>query len=162
MTARWTRNGARIFNQARQDARGFEPYAEQVAGMFQSTPEVLEELLWCLAHIAKADGVIHPGELEFLKRVAQIFGFDDQKFERVTALQLDGEQADPYQILGVSRDASEEEIKKAHRALVVENHPDKLIAKGMPEEFVAVANERLAKINAAYDRIRRRKGSAGA
>ena len=59
-------------------------------------------------------------------------------------------------------EASEEEIKKAHRALVVENHPDKLIAKGMPEEFVAVANERLAKINAAYDRIRRRKGSAGA
>ncbi|WP_420725586.1 TerB family tellurite resistance protein [Hwanghaeella sp. LZ110] len=156
------KNVARIFNQARQDARGFEPYAEQVAGMFQSTPEVLEELLWCLAHIAKADGVIHPGELEFLKRVAQIFGFDDQKFERVTALQLDGEQADPYQILGVSRDASEEEIKKAHRALVVENHPDKLIAKGMPEEFVAVANERLAKINAAYDRIRKRKGSAGA
>jgi DnaJ like chaperone protein len=153
------KNVARIFNQARQDARGFEPYAEQVAGMFRTTPEVLEELLWCLSYIAKADGVIHPGELEFLKRVSQIFGFDDQTFERVTALQLDGEQADPYQILGVSRDASPEEIKRAHRALVVENHPDKLIAKGLPEEFVAVANERLAKINAAYDRIRPRKDS---
>lgn len=154
------KNVARVFNQARKDARGFEPYAEQVAGMFRNSPEVLEEMLWCLAHIAKADGVIHPGELEFLSSVSKIFGFDDATFERVTALQLDGGNADPYQILGVSSDASDEEIRKAHRALVVENHPDKLIAKGMPEEFVAVANERVAKINAAHDRIRQMRAGA--
>lgn len=154
------KNVARVFNQARKDARGFEPYAEQVAGMFKNSPEVLEELLWCLAHIAKADGVIHPGELDFLRSVSKIFGFDDATFERVTALQLDGEQADPFQILGVSKDDDDETIKKAHRALVVENHPDRLIAKGMPEEFVTVANERLAKINAAYDRIRKQRGHA--
>ncbi len=153
------KNVARVFNQARQDARGFEPYAEQVAGMFQSSPEVLEELLWCLAHIAKADGVIHPGELAFLKDVARIFGFDDATFERVTALRLDGAQANPYQILGVPPDVDDAELKRAHRALVMENHPDKLIAKGMPEEFIAVANERLARINAAYDRIRELRGS---
>lgn len=148
------KNVARVFNQARKDARGFEPYAEQVAGMFKNAPEVLEELMWCLAHIAKADGIIHPGELEFLRAVSGIFGFDDATFERVTALSLDGEQADAYQILGISSNASDDEVKKAHRALVMENHPDKLIAKGLPEEFIAVANERLAKINAAYDRIK--------
>jgi DnaJ like chaperone protein len=151
-------NVAKVFNQARTDARGFEPYAKQVAGMFANAPEVLEELLWCLAHIAKADGVIHPGELDFLKKVSRIFGFDDVTFERVTALELKGEDADPYQVLGVSHDATDEEIKRAHRALVVENHPDKLIAKGMPEEFVAIANERVAKINAAFDRIRKSRG----
>lgn len=154
------KNVARIFNQARKDARGFEPYAEQVAGMFRGSSEVLEELLWCLAYIAKADGIVHSRELNFLRNVSNIFGFDDVTFERVTALQLDGEHADPYQILGISAEDDDETIKKAHRVLVVENHPDRLIAKGMPEEFVAVANARLAKINAAYDRIRKQRGHA--
>lgn len=151
-------NVARVFNQARKDARGFEPYARQVVGMFKGSPEVLEELLWCLAYIAKADQKLHPRELEFLKQVSDIFGFDDARFERVTQLRLDGDMADPYQTLGVSREASAEEIKRAHRRLVVENHPDKMIAKGMPEEFVAVANEKLAAINAAYERIRKERG----
>jgi len=148
------KNVARVFNQARKDARGYEPYAEQVAGMFRGSPEVLEELLWCLTHIAKADNVIHPGELEFLKNVSAIFGFDEETFERVTALRVDGADADPYRVLGITPDATDDEIKAAHRSLVLENHPDRLIAKGMPEEFVNVANERLAKINAAHDRIR--------
>ena len=151
-------NVARVFNQARKDARGFEPYARQVAGMFKSSPEVLEELLWCLAHIAKADQKLHPSELEFLKQVSDIFGFDDARFERVTQLRLDGDMADPYQTLGVSKEASNEEIKRAHRRLVVENHPDKMIAKGMPEEFVSIANEKLAAINAAYERVRKERG----
>lgn len=151
-------NVARIFNQARKDARGFEPYARQVAGMFKASPEVLEELLWCLAYIAKADQTLHPSELDFLKQVSDIFGFDDAQFERVTQLRLDGDMADPYQTLGVEKDASAEEIKRAHRRLVVENHPDKMIAKGMPEEFVAVANEKLAAINAAYERVRKERG----
>ncbi len=151
-------NVSRVFNQARKDARGFEPYARQVAGMFRTAPEVLEELLWCLAYIAKADQNIHPQELDFLKQVADIFGLSDADFERVTQLQLDGDMADPYQTLGVAKDASKEEIKRAHRRLVVENHPDKMIAKGMPEEFVSVANAKLAAINAAYERIRKERG----
>lgn len=152
------KNVSRVFNMARKDSRGFEPYAEQMAGMFRNAPEVLEELLWCLSYIAKADGVIHPGEVEFLRKVSNIFGFDEATYERVTSLQFDGDDADPYVALGVSRKASNDEIKAAHRAIVVENHPDKLIAKGMPEEFIAMANERLAKINAAYDQIRKARG----
>ena len=152
------KNVSRIFNQARKDARGFEPYAEQMAGMFKSAPEVLEELLWCLSYIAKADGVIHPGELDFLRKVSDIFGFDQATFERVTTLLIEGDDADPYVALGVAKDASDSEVKAAHRALVVENHPDKLIAKGLPEEFISAANERLAKINAAYDQIRKSRG----
>ena len=152
------KNVSRVFNQARKDARGFEPYAEQMAGMFKTAPEVLEELLWCLTYIAKADGVIHPGEMEFLRKVSEIFGFDTATFERVTALQLEGDDADPYAVLGIDPDADDDAVKAAHRKLVVEYHPDKLIAKGMPEEFITAANERLAKINAAYDKIRKLRG----
>ncbi|MEQ9490807.1 MAG: TerB family tellurite resistance protein [Alphaproteobacteria bacterium] len=152
------KNVSRVFNQARKDSAGYEPYAKQVAGMFRNNPAVLEELLWCLAHIAKADGRIHPNEREFLRGVADIFGFDTATFERVTAISVDGEPEDPYRVLGVGPDATDADVKAAHRKLVIENHPDKLTAQGMPEEFVELANKKLAAINAAYDKIKKHRG----
>jgi len=151
------KNVSRVFNQARKDAAGYEPYAKQVADMFRNNPAVLEELLWCLAHIAKADGRIHPGEREFLRGVADIFGFDGATFERVTAISTDGEPEDPYRVLGVTPDATDADVKAAHRKLVIENHPDKLIAQGLPEEFIEIANKKLAAINAAYDKIKKHR-----
>ena len=152
-------NVAKVFNQARRDSAGFELYARQVASMFRESPAVLEELLWCLTHIARADGVIHPSELAFLRKVAEIFGLDEAAFERITALrQGPGAEADPYKVLGVTRAMDTDAIKAAHRALVRENHPDRLIAQGMPEEFVATANQKLAAINAAWDRIKTERG----
>jgi len=75
----------RLFDQAKDDAKGFELYAEQVGRMFAHEPAVLEELLGGLFHIAKADGVVHPAELDYLKKVAAIFGFDAHGFERIRA-----------------------------------------------------------------------------
>lgn len=153
------KNVSRIFNQARRDAAGYEPYAKQVAGMFGDDRAVLEELLWCLAYIAKADGHIHPGELQFLRGVSDIFGFDQATVERVTAIAMGNDESeDPYVILGVPKSATDPEIKAAHRKLVIEHHPDKLIAQGLPEEFVEVANKKLAAINAAFDKIKRERG----
>lgn len=153
-------NVARVFNQARRDSAGFEIYARQIAGMFRDRPAVLEELLWCLAHIARADGRIHPGERQFLRKVAEIFGLDETAFERVTALGDAGGAADPYRVLGVKPGDDLDTIKAAHRRLVRENHPDRLIAEGMPEEFVAMANEKLQAINAAWDRVKAERGAA--
>jgi DnaJ like chaperone protein len=153
------KNVSRIFNQARRDSAGYEMYARQVAGMFKDDPAVLEELLWCLAYIAKADGHIHPGELQFLRGVSDIFGFDQATVERVTAIAMsDSEADDPYVILGMPRSASDDQIKAAHRKLVIEHHPDKLIAQGLPKEFVEIANQKLAAINAAFDKIKRERG----
>ena len=152
------KNVGKVFNQARRDSKGFEPYARQIAGMFPENPAVLEELLYCLAFIARADGHVHPNEVEFLQKVAEIFGLDDAAFERVTAMRADGGTADPYSVLGVKREMSNDALKKAYRKLVRENHPDRLTAQGMPEEFVQVANERLAAINAAWDRIGAERG----
>ncbi|HVO14636.1 MAG TPA: TerB family tellurite resistance protein [Alphaproteobacteria bacterium] len=152
------KNVARVFDLAKRDVRGFEPYAQQVARLFRDNPAVLEELLDCLFLIARADGHYHAAEKAYLERVAQIFGFDEATFRRIEAENFGPDKADPYSILGVARDAAPEAIKAAYRKLIRENHPDKLIAEGLPEEFVGAANDRMAAINDAYDRVSKERG----
>ncbi|MBV8798762.1 MAG: DnaJ family molecular chaperone [Alphaproteobacteria bacterium] len=150
-------NVRRIFRLARQDTAGFENYARQVATIYRGNPAVLEDVLDGLFEIAKADGVLHPGELAFLERVAEIFGFAPNEFRRIRASHFP-DREDPYAILGVSHTATDDEIKRTYRMLVRENHPDRLIARGVPEEFVKIANDKLAAINAAYDKIGAERG----
>ena len=152
------KNVGRVFDQARKDVRGFEPYARQLGRMFRHNPAVLEELVEGLFHIARADGKVTADELDYLHRVVEIFGLEPARWERLRAANLGAGDGDPYGVLGVRRDASDAEIKAAHRKLVLENHPDKLVAQGMPAEFVDLANEKLATINAAYDQIRKQRG----
>jgi len=152
------KNVAHIFNVARQEATGFEPYAEQLAKLFRGKPAMLEELLGILFHIARADGVIHPAELEFLSRVAAIFGFSTAEFDRVKAENLGPDKADPYTVLGVTRAATDKEIKTAYRKLIKAHHPDLLASQGLPPEFIAIANEKLSVINVAFDRIEKERG----
>jgi DnaJ like chaperone protein len=152
------KNVGRVFDQARRDARGFEPYARQVAGMFADNPVVLEELLNGLFHIARADGEVSPEELAYLQRLSEIFGLDSERWERLRAGNMGPDHSDPYEIIGVPGDAPDAAIKSAYRKLVRENHPDRLVAQGMPQEFIDLANEKLATINTAYDRIQQSRG----
>ncbi|WP_119459079.1 TerB family tellurite resistance protein [Rhodospirillaceae bacterium SYSU D60014] len=152
------RNVGWLFDRARRDPHGFEPYARQIAGMFPAHSPVLEELLDGLFHIAKAEGGVKPGEFDFLRQVATIFGFSEQEFERIRASQTGPNGADPYEILGVRRDMEDAAIKTAYRRLIRETHPDRLVAEGMPKEFIELANEKMATINAAYDHISRERG----
>ncbi|MBM3508514.1 MAG: molecular chaperone DjiA [Alphaproteobacteria bacterium] len=154
------KNVGRVFDRARQDAEGFEPYAKQVAELFKGKPAVLEDLLDGLFHIAKADDVVHPAELEFLAAVARIFGFSEAEWARIREGYVGPDQADPYRILGVDREISDSELKRRYRKLAKEHHPDVLVGQGMPKEFVEVASEKLASINAAYERIARERGVA--
>ena len=152
------KNVGRIFDLARRDVAGFESYAKQIGRMFRDRRNVLEDLLDGLFRIAMADGVFHPSEETFLRRVAEIFGFSEHEFLRIKAGHLGPDAADPYVILGLAHDAPNDEIKQTYRKLVRENHPDALIARGVPEEFVEIANDKLAKINDAYDRIAKERG----
>lgn len=151
-------NVGRLFNQARKDSHGFEPYARQVGRMFRNNPAVLEELLGGLFHIARADGVAHPNEVRFLEEVSNIFGFERTTFERIRAAHLGAEKADPYAVLGIPHDATDAEIRSTWRKLIREHHPDTLIAQGMPQDFIDVATEEMAAINAAYDTISKQRG----
>ena len=152
------KNVGRIFDMARADASGFEPYAEQVARLFRSHPRVLEDLLGALFHIALADGRMHKREHEFLERVAQIFGFSQTDFDRIKSSHIGPDTADPYAILGVPHEISDKDLKSAYRKLIRENHPDKVISEGLPQEFIDVANEKLKAINVAYDKIAKQRG----
>jgi DnaJ like chaperone protein len=151
-------NVRRIFNLARQDMAGFEHYAGQIASLFRGNPAVLEDVLDGLFEIAKADGVLHPCEAQFLERVAEIFGFAPNEYRRIRASHFAPELTDPYVILGLSYSADDNELRQTYRRLVRENHPDSLIARGVPAEFIRLATDKLAAINTAYEKIRAERG----
>ena len=152
------KNVGRVFDMARKDTAGYEIYAKQVADLFENNRPVLEDLLGALFHIAKADGHVHPAELEYLENVAKIFGFSATEYESLKAQYLDTDEADPYTVLNIERDATDSDVKKAYHKLIKEHHPDRLMAEGLPEEFIDIANEKLATINTAYDRIAKDRG----
>jgi DnaJ like chaperone protein len=154
------KNVARIFDAAKRDAQGFEPYARQMAILFRNEPAILEELLGGLFHIARSDGDVSQAKLAFLRKVADIFGFDHRHFARVRDRFLPAPATNPYDVLGLARTARDDEIKRAYRRLIREHHPDTLIARGLPREFAEQANAKMAAINAAYDEICRQRGLA--
>jgi DnaJ like chaperone protein len=116
---------------------------------------MLEDILDGLFHIAKADGMVHEREVAFLRRISEIFEISPDHFESILARHAVIGEGDPYKVLGVERDASFEEIRRHYRVLVRENHPDRAIARGLPEEFVAIASTRVAALNTAYETIER-------
>jgi DnaJ like chaperone protein len=150
----------RFFDLARGDTAGYEIYAAQVARAYAGQPAILEDILDGLFEIAAADGVLHPGESAFLERVADIFGFAPGEFRRIRASHFPPDSADPYVVLGLDYTAGNEEIRRSYLRLVRENHPDSLIARGVPEEFVRLANDKLAAINGAYEKIRAERASS--
>lgn len=150
----------RVFTLAQSQPESYEAYARQLAGLFEPGTEVLEELIHCLFHVATVDGELKPGEHAFLKRVAEIFGFDEHGFERLSAHHMEFMSCEPCLLLGVPADASPEDIKSAYRQLVRQHHPDRLIGLGMPEEAIRVATDHMVTITQAYERLKEQRGFA--
>ncbi len=149
----------RFFSLAQQDVAGFQSYARKVKRLFEDSPETLVSVLDGLFSIAAADGMIHEGELEFLKAVSDIFGFDVSKFEQISAQFLvENQGADPYLVLGILPDADNDAVKRAYRGLVLEHHPDRLMANGVPKEMADMGTDRIAAINVAYGLIAKSRG----
>lgn len=146
-------HAARVFDLARQDVAGFEEYARKISRLFGDDVAPLNDLMEGLFHIAVADGAYHEEEDAFLSRVASIWGLPDRDFQRMRAQFVPEAERDPWDVLGVSHDASPEEVRAAWSALVRETHPDRMIARGVPEEAVKLAEKRLIAINRAWERI---------
>ncbi|TNC47218.1 molecular chaperone DjiA [Rubellimicrobium rubrum] len=146
-------NVARVYDLARRDIAGFEDYASRIRRMFGEGAVQLADLLEGLFHIAVADGDYHPEENQFLLRVAQIFDLPDHEFMRIRAEFVPDAERDPYDVLGVPHGAPMDQVRAAWRSLVRETHPDRLIAHGLPEEAIRMAEKRLICINRAWEQI---------
>ena len=144
----------KIFNEAKKDLHGYKEIANQVGMLFSDNKILLEEMLNNLFYIAASDGQISLKEIELLKSISQSFSFDDKTFQRIFQINLNNTSSDPYKILGVNRDNSDQEIRKKWIQLSKELHPDNLVAKGMPQEFIEQSNKELVSINLAYDKIK--------
>ncbi len=154
------KNVGRVYNLAKRDIAGFEAYARDVARLFAGDPAMLEDILDGLFDIAKADGAVHMRELAYLSRVGELFGFDEHAFARIRARHVIEGGGDPYLVLQADPAWDYARLRRQYRRLVVENHPDRLLAHGVPEEFMRIANDRLAAINAAWDKVEHMRARA--
>jgi DnaJ like chaperone protein len=154
------RDIGRLFDQARDSAEGFDGYAFQLGEAFSDNRGMLEDVLAALTAIARADGPINPREQAFLRRVHEGFGLDRMAWDRASTGAPRGsrsDEPDAYAVLGLTSAASDDEIRQAWKRLMRENHPDGLASRGVPSEFIASATEKVARINAAWDRIKRER-----
>jgi DnaJ like chaperone protein len=155
------RDIGRLFDQARESGDSFIPYADQLGEAFADNRGVLEDVLAALFVIARADGPVNGAELDFLSRVHRGFGLDQAAWDRARGAvprRPQSDEPDAYGVLGVARSATDEQLRAAWKQLMRENHPDSLAARGVPAEFIARANDKVARINAAWDRIKRERG----
>jgi DnaJ like chaperone protein len=148
----------RLFDNARGNAEGFETYAVQLGQAFSDNRGILEQVLSGLYQIARADGPINSDEADFLERVARGFGLELDAAQRAGRGGGATPVADPYGVLGIDRKASDETVRARWKTLMRENHPDSLASRGVPPDMVKAATDRVARINAAYDTIKRQRG----
>jgi DnaJ like chaperone protein len=152
-------NAARVFDLARQDVAGFAAYARRIAGLFAADPAMRLDVLEALFHVALADGALHPDEEDYLHAVAVTFGLGEPCWRALRERHLPGSPHDPYDVLGVARDAPLATIRAAWRRAVLESHPDRMLARGVPAEALRLAGRRLVAVNAAWDEISRSRAA---
>ena len=148
----------RVFSIAKQTVRGYESYARKIARKYSARPCLLEGVLDGLFMIAGADGAVTDDEMQYLRTVSCAFGFDEGTFRRIRASHLGPDRDDPYHILGVAHDAAFDDIRRAYRRLMADNHPDRIVGNGAPREFELAAHDKAAAITGAYARIRAERG----
>lgn len=150
-------NVRRLYQLARQTTRGFESYARRLKKRYGGCPQLLEDVLDGLFHIAGSDGAVTADELAYLERVGELFGMSPLTFRRLKATHLGAANDDPYVILGVAPDATDAAVRAAWKAQLSEAHPDRARARGLPSEFIEVAEAKASAINAAYGEILRER-----
>lgn len=148
------KNAARVFDLARQDVAGFDAWARRIAAMFQPGDPVLADVIEGLCIIAVADGDMHENEILFIDEVGRIFGLPA---DRVVAIRLRHDHpagCPPCDVLGIPLDTPLPEARKRFRALILDAHPDRAIARGLPPEAVRLAEARTRRLNEAWQKFR--------
>tara|TARA_B100000524_G_scaffold322044_1_gene203216 strand:- start:66 stop:797 length:732 start_codon:yes stop_codon:yes gene_type:complete len=144
-----------IFQKAKDDNVSFESYASNIYQILSSSQNSLLVFYEILFELALADGILHPKEDELLKKIPRIFRFDKNVYKSLYEKYVD-QNRNYYEVLGLSENSSFSEIKKAYLKKRKEFHPDTLIGKGLPEEFIGKAKEKFIEIQEAYEELEKR------
>ncbi|MDC7682544.1 TerB family tellurite resistance protein [Asticcacaulis sp. BYS171W] len=152
-------NVLRLYDLARQTSLGFESYARRLAKRYAQCPQILEDVLEGLFHIAVSDGHLTDQEETYLETVSDLFEIKRATYRRIRAGYVAPDADDPYHILGLSPLAADHEIRLARNAQLSEFHPDRIVARGLPPEYVEIYTQKAAKINEAYDQIQRERAA---
>lgn len=145
-----------IFNEAKDNTTPFEDYARQFGQVFGHEPQLRMMFYEMLFSVALADGVLHPAEEKILRGAPSLLGLHADVFNTVKR-QFVSDASHHYAVLGLQNGAEMSEVKKAYRKLVNEYHPDKVIAKGLPDDFIKFAEGKFREINEAYEAIQKEK-----
>ena len=149
----------KIFNKAKQESTGYEPYAQQIAQIYKNSPNVLEEVINILFYIAEADGNISQSELDMIQNIARIFGLNQTQFNSIKESRKSSDKLNPYIVLESKPEEDLQVIRKRYLQLSKEHHPDILISKGVPQEVIAESKKKLRAVNSAWDQIQKVKAN---
>ena len=149
----------KIFNKAKEESTGYEPYAQQISQIYKNNLNVLEEVINILFYIAEADGNISQSEMNMIQHIAEIFGLNDTQFNSIKESRKSSDKLNPYIVLGCNPDDNLQNIRKKYLKLSKEHHPDLLISKGVPQEVIEESKKKMRSINSAWDKIQKLKAS---
>jgi DnaJ like chaperone protein len=158
-----------LFKKGADPAFDVAPALARFMSVCGHTKNLKEMLLVYLIVMALADGHFHPAEQELLSDIAGRLGYGREAFQHLLDMVLNqshfgaGQVAteaaldDAYKALGVSKDSTDAEVKRAYRKLMSQYHPDKLMGQGMPTDMIAMATEQAKEIQVAYDMIKKNR-----
>ena len=147
----------KIFNKAKKDSLGYEPYAQQISQIYQNNPAVLDEVINILFYIAESDGKVSNSELAMIRNIAKIFGLTEVQFKGIKESRKDSDKLNPYVVLGCTSNDDFATIRKKYLQLSKEHHPDVLVSKGVPNEVIEESKKKMRAINSAFDKIEKMK-----
>ena len=150
---------AKIFNKAKDESTGYEPYAKQIAEIFRDNINVLEEVINILFYIAEADGHVSNDEETMIANIAYIFGLSQKQYQSIKESRKTSDKLNPYIVLESQPKDDLKTIRKNYIRLSKEHHPDLLISKGVPVEVINESKNKMRSINAAWDQVQKLKSS---
>ena len=150
---------AKIFNKAKDESTGYEPYAKQIAEIFRDNINVLEEVINILFYIAEADGNVSNDEETMIANIAYIFGLSQKQYQSIKESRKTSDKLNPYIVLESQPTDDLKTIRKNYIRLSKEHHPDLLISKGVPVEVINESKNKMRSINAAWDQVQKLKSS---
>ena len=149
----------KIFNQAKEESAGYEPYAKQIAQFYKGNINVLEEVINILFYIAEADGNVSESELNMIQHIAQIFGLNQSQFNSIKESRKSSDKLNPYIVLDSKPEDELRDIRKKYLKLSKEHHPDLLLSKGVPQEVIDESKKKMRTINSAWDQFQKLKNN---